>query len=136
LPEIPAYPRSARKRQDRPVTPEVAGSSPVAPVQPTEARKSGRANIADEERATAQQRMRMPLVLRQVVDKDRDRLGRVTARLEHLEPDLPQLDRLVIGERRELVLGRRAGAQVDPGTRALAQPKVPSEKVGVERQPR
>jgi hypothetical protein len=30
--EIPAYPRSARKRHDRPVTPEVAGSSPVAPV--------------------------------------------------------------------------------------------------------
>jgi hypothetical protein len=29
---IPAYTRSARKRQDRPVTPEVAGSSPVAPV--------------------------------------------------------------------------------------------------------
>src|SRR5262249_59478101 len=26
---IPAYPRSARKRHDRPVTPEVAGSSPV-----------------------------------------------------------------------------------------------------------
>jgi hypothetical protein len=30
---IPAYPRPARKRQDRPVTPEVAGSSPVAPVK-------------------------------------------------------------------------------------------------------
>jgi hypothetical protein len=30
--EIPAYPRSACKRHDRPVTPEVAGSSPVAPV--------------------------------------------------------------------------------------------------------
>ena len=29
---IPAYPRSGRKRQDRPVTPEVAGSSPVASV--------------------------------------------------------------------------------------------------------
>src|SRR5439155_19116268 len=32
-PVIPAYPRSARKRHDRPVTPEVAGSSPVAPVK-------------------------------------------------------------------------------------------------------
>jgi hypothetical protein len=31
-PQIPAYPRSTRKRHDRPVTPEVAGSSPVAPV--------------------------------------------------------------------------------------------------------
>jgi hypothetical protein len=30
---IPAYPRSARKRHHRPVTPEVAGSSPVAPVK-------------------------------------------------------------------------------------------------------
>src|SRR5687767_6737362 len=30
---IPAYTRSARNRQDRPVTPEVAGSSPVAPVE-------------------------------------------------------------------------------------------------------
>jgi hypothetical protein len=30
--EIPADPRSARKRHDRPVTPEVAGSSLVAPV--------------------------------------------------------------------------------------------------------
>jgi hypothetical protein len=32
-PGIPAYPRLERKRQDRPVTPEVAGSSPVAPAQ-------------------------------------------------------------------------------------------------------
>ena len=31
--EIPAYPRSTRKCHDRPVTPEVAGSSPVAPVK-------------------------------------------------------------------------------------------------------
>jgi hypothetical protein len=30
---IPAYTRSARKRHDRPVTPEVAGSSPVAPIK-------------------------------------------------------------------------------------------------------
>jgi hypothetical protein len=29
---IPVYPRPARNYQDRPVTPEVAGSSPVAPV--------------------------------------------------------------------------------------------------------
>jgi hypothetical protein len=33
LPEIPANPRPGRKRHDRPVTPEVAGSSPVAPVK-------------------------------------------------------------------------------------------------------
>jgi hypothetical protein len=32
LSEISAYSLSARKHQDRPVTPEVAGSSPVAPV--------------------------------------------------------------------------------------------------------
>src|SRR6266516_7228249 len=31
--EIPAYSRSGRKRHDRPVTLEVAGSSPAAPVQ-------------------------------------------------------------------------------------------------------
>jgi hypothetical protein len=30
---IPVYPRPARNYQDRPVTPEVAGSSPVAPVK-------------------------------------------------------------------------------------------------------
>jgi hypothetical protein len=30
---IPAHPRLDRKRQDRPVTPEVAGSSPVAPAE-------------------------------------------------------------------------------------------------------
>ncbi len=30
---IPAYPRSGRNHQDRPVTPEVAGSNPVAPVK-------------------------------------------------------------------------------------------------------
>ena len=33
--EIPAYPRLSRKHHDRPVTPEVAGSSPVAPVENT-----------------------------------------------------------------------------------------------------
>ena len=31
-PVIPDHSRLARERQDRPVTPEVAGSSPVAPV--------------------------------------------------------------------------------------------------------
>jgi hypothetical protein len=31
-PAIPAYPRLTRNQHDRPVTPEVAGSSPVAPV--------------------------------------------------------------------------------------------------------
>jgi hypothetical protein len=35
IPQIPACPRSARKRHDRPVTP-VAGSSPVAPVKSPE----------------------------------------------------------------------------------------------------
>jgi hypothetical protein len=34
FPQIPANSRSSRKRHDRPVTPEVAGSSPVAPVNP------------------------------------------------------------------------------------------------------
>ena len=33
MPGIPAHPRSDRKHQDRPVSPEVAGSSPVAPVE-------------------------------------------------------------------------------------------------------
>jgi hypothetical protein len=31
-PRIPAYSRLPRNDQDRPLTPEVAGSSPVAPV--------------------------------------------------------------------------------------------------------
>jgi hypothetical protein len=35
---IPAYPCSTRKPHDRPVTPEVAGSSPVAPVRKVPAR--------------------------------------------------------------------------------------------------
>ena len=33
MPEIPAHSRSARNHHDRPVTPEVAGSHPVAPVK-------------------------------------------------------------------------------------------------------
>jgi hypothetical protein len=37
--EIPTYSRPARKYQDRPVTPEVAGSSPVAPVSELPATK-------------------------------------------------------------------------------------------------
>ncbi len=37
--EIPAYSRSAPKTQDRPVMPEVAGSSPVAPVKTLQTRK-------------------------------------------------------------------------------------------------
>jgi hypothetical protein len=32
----PAYPRLAPKSPDRPVTPEVAGSSPVAPMGPSD----------------------------------------------------------------------------------------------------
>jgi hypothetical protein len=40
----PAYSRSARNRQDRPVTPEVAGSSPVAPVQALHIDLAGRSS--------------------------------------------------------------------------------------------
>jgi hypothetical protein len=36
---IPAYPRPGRKRQDRPVTPKVAGSNPVVPVKDLQSRR-------------------------------------------------------------------------------------------------
>ena len=44
---IPAYPRLERKRQDRPVTPEVAGSSPVAPAKHFPCKLAGCVVLAD-----------------------------------------------------------------------------------------
>ena len=54
---IPAYSRSARKHHDRPVTPEVAGSSPVAPAQAFACKRAGRVVLRD-----ARPRFRGPIV--------------------------------------------------------------------------
>ena len=68
----------------------------------------------------------------EVVDEDRDRLGRVAGRLERDEPHLPEVDRVAVGERRERVLGLGPGAEVDPRAHAVAQLEVSGEEVGVE----
>ena len=92
----------------------------------------GAADVADEERVAGQERVRALGVGLEVVDEDRDRLGRVAGRLERDEPDLAELDRVAVGERRELVLGLRPGAEVDPRADAVAQLEVAGEEVGVE----
>ena len=45
---------------------------------------------------------------------------------------VPELDGVAVAERRELVLGPRAGAEVDGRARAVAQLQVPGHEVGVE----
>ncbi len=53
-------------------------------------------------------------------------------RLEHLEPDPPELDRLPVGERGEGVLGLGPRAQEDLGADPVAELQVAGEEVGVE----
>ena len=68
----------------------------------------------------------------EVVDEDRDRLRRVAGRLERLESHLSELDRVAVGERRELVLGLGPRAQIDLRADAIAQLEMAGQEVGVE----
>jgi hypothetical protein len=79
----------------------------------------GSPHVSDEQRVAAEHCMRVPCVGFQVVDEDRDRLRRVTWRLEHLEADAAESHGLSVGERRELVLGVGARAEVDAGILAV-----------------
>jgi hypothetical protein len=84
-PGIPAYPRSARKRQDWPVKPEVAGSSPVAPVHPRESGpRCARAMMTREDSppddATAVSRARACRARRRIAPVLRARSGLVAQR--------------------------------------------------------
>jgi len=57
----------------------------------------------------------------------------VSRRLEHLEAHVrPEVDRIPVFRRHELVLGRRTCAEMDRRPHALAQLEVPGHEVGVE----
>ena len=56
----------------------------------------------------------------------------MTRCLERLELNLSGLERVVVGERRELVLPFGACAEVGARTLAIARLKMPSKRVGVE----
>ena len=68
----------------------------------------------------------------EVVDQQRDRLGRVPRRFERLQPHAPEIDDVAVVERDERILGPRARAEVDPRAGAVAQFEVPGHEVGVE----
>ena len=101
-------------------------------VQPSDARRSGRPTSPMKSVSPVSTRVRVLGVGREVVDEDRDRLRRVAGRLERLEPDRAELDRVAVGERRELVLGLRPRAEVDRRPDPVAQLQVAGEEVGVQ----
>ena len=68
----------------------------------------------------------------EVVDEDRDRLGRVARRLERDEPHASELDGVAVGERRERVLRLGPGAEVDPRPDAVAELEMAGEEIRVE----
>ena len=92
----------------------------------------GTAHVADEQRVAGQDRVRRVRRVRRVVDQDRDRLGRVPRRLEHGQAHRTERHRVTVGHRRERILGRGPGPQVDRRGGALAQLQVPGHEVGME----
>ena len=92
----------------------------------------GTAHVADEQRVTGEDRVRLVAPLVSVIDQDRDRLRRVPGRLEHGHPHRAELHRVTVGHRRERILGLGPRAEVDDGAGALAQLEVAGDEVRVE----
>ena len=92
----------------------------------------GTADVADEQRVAGQDGLRLGGAAIGIVDDQRDRLGRVTRRLERLQPHPAEIDDVAVVERRERVLRLRGRAQIDRRAGAIAQLEVAGNEVGVE----
>ena len=103
-----------------------------AALQPSATRRVRPADVADEQRVAGQHRGGRLAVRRVVEDQQRNRLRRVPGGGQRAQPHLAQVDLVAVGERREGVLRRRLGAQVDAGAGAVAQLEVSGEEVGVQ----
>jgi hypothetical protein len=90
------------------------------------------AHIADEQRVAGEHRIRFRGAAIQIEDLNRNRFRRVSRRFECLQPDVPELDAIAVGERRERILRLCRGAEVNRGADAIAQLQMSGDEVGVE----
>ena len=101
-------------------------------LQPSDARRSGRPTSPMNSVSPVSTAYGASALNVGVVDQDRDRLRRVARRLEHLERERPELDRVAVAHRRERVVGLGAGSEVDRGAGAVAELEMAGHEVGVE----
>jgi hypothetical protein len=92
----------------------------------------GAADVADQERVPGEHRVRPARVARQVDDDDRDAFRRVPGRLEDLQADIAELQRVAVLERMEVVVRLRASTEVDGRPHALLQFQMAGHEVRVE----
>ena len=92
----------------------------------------GPADVADEEGVARQHRVGNLLAVLGIEHEDRDRLRRVSGRLEPHQPYCAHLHLRAVADGLELVLRARTRAQVDGRVLAIAQLQVAREEVRVE----
>ena len=89
-------------------------------------------DVSDEERVSCQDGQRGFGGPFQVVDQDRDRFGSVTRGLYRPEPHATELQRLVLGQGRERVLGVCLRAQPDGRSHRFSKFQVARHEIGVK----
>ena len=89
-------------------------------------------DVADEQRVTGQNRLRLTRVHVEVEHENRNRFDRVARRLEDRQPHASEIEAVAVGHRRERELGLGLGAEMNPRAGAIAQLEMSGEEVGVE----
>ena len=92
----------------------------------------GTTDVADEQRVAGQDGLRLGGAAIEIVDDQRNRLGRVSRRLERLQPHSTEIDDVAVVERDERVLRSCGRAQIDLRPGAIAQFEVAGNEVGME----
>ena len=92
----------------------------------------GPAHIADEERVAGEGRQRFGRARGEVVDQNRDPLGRVARGLHDLELDVAKLDRVAVLHLDALELRLGPAAEMDRRPGLVAELDVAGDEVGVE----
>ena len=101
--------------------------------RPSERRAQiGAADIADKQRVAGENRMRNRVAHRTIEDEDRDRLGRVSGRLEGGQSHPSKLDAVAVAEWFERILRRRRAPQVNRRARLFVQLEMTGDEVGMK----
>ena len=100
--------------------------------QPSEARRSGRAYIADEQCVAGEDGVGIGDAAIEIVDKNRNRFGRVARRFERFQAEASKFDYGAVCERGETVFGLCLGAKINRGASAVSQFQVACDEIRVQ----
>ena len=120
------------KRQQLVAERVVQHASEVVGRPPERHAQIGTTDVTDKQRVAGQDGLRLGGAAIEVVDDQRNRLGRVPRCLERLQPHSAEIDDVAVVERRERILRLRGRTQIDRRPGAIAQLEVAGDEVRME----